>query len=402
MIDLEAVIHKYLSRFPMVKRVVRDVYQFVFQARGAAKSDGLPKLDLVINNAFFGFHDFCPWSHSERYLCFHKHADNSRRKIGRDTDEVTIHIYDYETGKTVNVGASSSFNWQMGARLQWLGQENKVIWNSVDAHHLVSNIFNIEDSRRSVLPRPVYAISNSGLLGGSCSFSAIEKYMPGYGYTGNFLEEINASVVEIFELRTNVVCHSISKQDVGFPLSNIGFFSHLQFSICDKLIGFFYRRPSTLNEFATDLVVYDLHSKKVLCQVSDASVITHFCWLENSEILFFGERNGLRCYYILSCFSGEISTFSPFSKFPDGHPQYSNGRIITDTYPDKRRMKGLYYLDIVVGIPSKLGEFFSPTKYKDYSRVDLHPRFSRDGSRFAVDHISKGSPSIGVGKVHET
>jgi Tol biopolymer transport system component len=84
----------------------------------------------------------------------------------------------------------------------------------------------------------------------------------------------------------------------------------------------------------------------------------------------------------------------------DGHCSYSPDAerrwILNDTYPDAEQKRGVYLYDTQSGRRTDLGRFYSPPELKDDYRVDLHPRWSRDGGAVCFDSAHKGSRQLYV------
>lgn len=85
----------------------------------------------------------------------------------------------------------------------------------------------------------------------------------------------------------------------------------------------------------------------------------------------------------------------------DGHCSYSpDGRyIITDTYPNRKRIASVYLCTENGGENGKLkriARVFSPFRYDNDCRCDLHPRWSRDGRMVAIDSIHEGRRGLYV------
>ena len=74
----------------------------------------------------------------------------------------------------------------------------------------------------------------------------------------------------------------------------------------------------------------------------------------------------------------------------DGHPSYSpDGKLVlTDTYPDRRRMASIKILNDDFNIV--IAKVFAPFKYDNDTRCDLHPRWSRDGKKVYFDSVHGG------------
>jgi hypothetical protein len=87
----------------------------------------------------------------------------------------------------------------------------------------------------------------------------------------------------------------------------------------------------------------------------------------------------------------------------DGHCSFSPNRrwILTDTYPDKNRLSTLKVFNCEDGHELILGRFYSHPSYSGEIRCDLHPRWSRTGSKICFDSVHEGSRQMYVMDVRQ-
>jgi len=80
----------------------------------------------------------------------------------------------------------------------------------------------------------------------------------------------------------------------------------------------------------------------------------------------------------------------------DDHPSYSpDGRwIITDTYPDRERLRTLILFDVLNSKRINLGRFNAPFRFDALTRSDLHLRWSPDGKKVCFDSVHEGRRRI--------
>ena len=78
----------------------------------------------------------------------------------------------------------------------------------------------------------------------------------------------------------------------------------------------------------------------------------------------------------------------------DGHPSVFKNQMIYDTYPDRSGMKHLYLFDFEKKKQIELGSFYEPLKFYQESRCDLHPRFSKDGTRVFFYSVHTGKRKL--------
>jgi hypothetical protein len=84
----------------------------------------------------------------------------------------------------------------------------------------------------------------------------------------------------------------------------------------------------------------------------------------------------------------------------DGHNSYSPDAarrwVVNDTYPDAEHRRTLYVYDTQMDTRRDLGRFYSPPELAQDYRVDLHPRWSRDGRQVCFDSAHEGSRQVYV------
>lgn len=82
----------------------------------------------------------------------------------------------------------------------------------------------------------------------------------------------------------------------------------------------------------------------------------------------------------------------------DGHCSFSPDRrwMLTDTYPDGESKRTLMLYEMATGRRVDINKFYSPPELKGELRCDLHPRWSRDGSKVSIDSAHTGERQIYV------
>lgn len=128
--------------------------------------------------------------------------------------------------------------------------------------------------------------------------------------------------------------------------------------------------------------------------LSDDDFVSHCCWKNNYEILsYLNKHDGGKGYYLMKDKTKEYKRL--WSELAmDGHPTYSydGKRVVTDTYPDRKRIQSIYVMkgDKV----KRVARVFSPFKYGGNCRCDLHPRWKPDGSQICFDASFRGKRCI--------
>ncbi|WP_419237885.1 hypothetical protein ACN08L_11425 [Photobacterium leiognathi subsp. mandapamensis] len=144
------------------------------------------------------------------------------------------------------------------------------------------------------------------------------------------------------------------------------------------------------------LGVYDLNNDK-LNFIKTGRIVSHCCWINNNEIIAYLESSDkTKGYFIISVANLKLDILSQLTKVSstDGHPSFSNGLILTDSYPNRKRLKSLFLYDCSDGNNEIIGTFYESIKYFGETRCDLHPRLLCDGyGRVAcyIDSVHSGN-----------
>ena len=89
---------------------------------------------------FVGFHDINPWDITEKFIGLHQ-AENDTVKYRSDSDFIKVAIWDLEQNDIRIIDEINTWNWQQGARVQWLPNSSSLIYNSRRNGSLISKIF---------------------------------------------------------------------------------------------------------------------------------------------------------------------------------------------------------------------------------------------------------------------
>jgi dipeptidyl aminopeptidase/acylaminoacyl peptidase len=131
----------------------------------------------------------------------------------------------------------------------------------------------------------------------------------------------------------------------------------------------------------------------------DHELVSHFTWRDRETILVWARHpsRGDR-YYLVEEKTGRVKVLGEDVLTQDGHMSYSPDRkwILTDTYPDRRRMRLLILYRVADGRRFDIGRFFSPQALRGPARCDLHPRWSCDGMQVCIDSAHEKTRQVYV------
>ncbi|HEP1393269.1 TPA: hypothetical protein QIT63_004650, partial [Escherichia coli] len=139
---------------------------------------------------------------------------------------------------------------------------------------------------------------------------------------------------------------------------------------------------------------------KTMKIIFDNRMVSHYQWRNDKQFVAWArsEQFGDK-YHLVDIENNEIKILphdSNINNFGDGHPSFNNegSMIITDTYPGRDRMRSLLLFDMSTSKLTKIGDFLSPWAFNGVGRCDLHPRWSPDGKKVAIDSAHSGQRQL--------
>jgi hypothetical protein len=412
MSKFKSLIKAKLSNYPSLVKISnsyrrRIVYTFaVLSGRKSCSKNMITGQCITCRSPwehFFGYYDKSPWCRSGRYILALEVKCASRSP--KSNEEAAIGLIDTRDNyKFTVIGRTRTWNLQQGCMLQWLGPdfETRVIYNNIINGRYAAVVYNIKTAETAVLEKPIYTISRDGRRALSLNFSRLHRLRPGYGYL-NLKDETavektpSGEGIWIMDIENNHADLLLSLKDIArikpdhSMASGHHWFNHLEFNPEGNRFSFIHRW-NVGNKRYSRLFTSDLDGKNIYC-LADDKLVSHCCW-KNSRQLLSWARVGCEGdhYYLFTDLSKKHTIVGGANLDEDGHPSYSpDGRyILTDTYPDKSRMRRLIIYDTSTDRKYELGRYFAPFKYDFEYRCDLHPRWSRDGKMICFDSAHEG------------
>lgn len=412
-VEIEAAGKKALEQFPAVKHAAKRIYQVVSVATNRDKVKAEGDITRVSPDDgyeyFYGYYDKSPWDATDRYmLCVR--VQQAYKSVA-PKEPGTVCLIDTKDGnKIIEIGATHSWNVQQSCMAQWMGPDfkSRIIYNDFRAGKYCSVLYNAEKMQEEkVLPLPVYDVSRDGTFALSLDFSRLHRMRPGYGYSN------------ISDRTKGVLCPDeccIWKMDIPsgtvtelFKYTDFAAFepdetmngaehkvNHLMISPNGKRFMVLHRwfdkgrkhtRLVTVNVDGTDM--YNL---------SDDVFVSHCYWKNDEEILsFLRKKETGDHYHLMKDKTQEYRMYWPRLR-TDGHCSYSpdGSLIITDSYPNRKRMAFVYVCAEYQEQPVRIVKVFSPFKYDNDCRCDLHPRWNREGNKVCIDSVHEGKRGLYV------
>jgi len=380
---------------------------YLFHLKPKIKSSfPFQKLETEYKHTFFGYYDKSPFNKDDtKLLAIATNYDKKKNK----SREAVVGYFDLNTSKFKEIGKTSTWSWQLGARLQWLpGEcEELICYNSEVQGGLGAVIQNI--STKEIIRKiniPIFDIDEKGNYALGLNFSRLYRMRQGYGY-GNFSDPTKNEMapendgISLINLKngkhkllisTKFISEFRSKKSM---LNATHYLNHISFSPCGNRFYFVhiwnkmgkrFSRGFTCGIDALDLNLIDKKEN-----------LSHYNWKTSEEILIHtsSKPNGVKfnLYKDIENTKHQIGR-SILNK--SGHPSFSPDKtlIISDTYPSLYRLQNLILCTSQGVLINNSTKLYSPTKFSDSEKCDLHPRWSSSGTKICVDSSYLGSRKV--------
>ena len=420
---LERNIGKILDKYPYTRQIAKFLYQRFSYAVYHKKNfthELHPGISIrsVINNtklqAFFGYYDKSPWSYDSKYYLLHIFDRNQKNKV-------KIGVYNCEDDDLNIIDDTSAFNFQQGAMLRWLNQNSyHIIYNAVDDGNLVAKIKDaVSGKTLKTISVPIQTVNLDGTEALTLNYKRLDKIRPEYGYSvdvKNFSHDMPYAEDGIWQIDLNT-------EQSGLIISLDGLMdlnhdktmdksqhkiNHIMYSPSGKRFVFMHRWIGPCGKFSR-MYTANTDGSDIYCLAHDR-MVSHYFWIDDNYIVAFARREPTGDRYFLfkdKTYEYEIIGDGVLDIYGDGHPSVSPDKkwLVTDTYPDKGRVRELILFNLLTKTKIVIGRFFAPWEYDGFYRCDLHPRWSPDGKLVSIDSAHEGtrrSYFIDVSKIVST
>lgn len=412
-VEIEAAGKRMLEQFPWVKRAAKRVYQGLSVIASQEKFRAEGELVKVSPNDdyefFYGYYDKSPWDATDRYMICLRVRQTHQSVAPKEAGTVCL-IDTMNHDSVIEIGTTHSWNVQQGCMAQWMGPDfkSRIIYNDFRDGRYCSVIYHVPKmAEEKVLPLPVYDVSRDGTCALSLDFSRLHRMRPGYGYSN------------LPDRTKGVLCPEeccIWKMDIPsgkvtelLKYTDFAAFepdetmkdaehkvNHLMISPNGKRFMALHRwfqkgrkhtRLVTVNTDGTEM--YNL---------SDDVFVSHCFWKNDREILSFLRKKEMGDhYYLMTDKTQDYRLYWPELN-TDGHCSYSpDGKfVVTDTYPNRKRIASVYLCTEEDNHSRRIARVFSPFRYDNECRCDLHPRWNRAGDKICIDSVHEGKRGLYV------
>lgn len=402
----ERLVARLLSSTPMLKKWIKKSYirinSIIYHKNYKSQIliDSIPVINLIApinpdNETFFGYYDKSPENDDGMII----YNESQRLTCKEPSPIIPMYISAVKREDIINISSTLCYNWQQGCRAQWINS-NKICYNYFDGEGykcVVHDIKNKDNNR--VYKYPVQdSFGESYFL--SINYCRVMRLRPDYGYRN--LPELNDEELKCVD-NDGVIKIDYDSGDSQLVVSFSELIkispketfedafhkvNHVMISPDGKKFIFIHRWYEKGRRHDR-LLLSDFGSLKIL---SDDDMVSHMCWINDSELFGYLRHDGIDGFYFIDI---DDMRFTPCDalnvlKNGDGHPSCHGEWIVVDTYPDKSRMQHLYLYNRQTSEVHHLLEVYQSVKFYSESRCDLHPRFSSDGSRIYFDTVFTG------------
>ena len=411
----EKLVYDLVRDNPRLKKRIRNLYQDIFDFLPSQKKQSSYEI-ISRDGFFFGFHDHTPFSYDNTKLLANRPKFDL--KIPSTSDELDIGYFDGEDFKDFHkVGSTSTWTWHLGCKLQWKGNSNNIIFNDHIDGNNISRQINLDSGNEKIYPGSIGSVSPDGSYGVGYSFARVQDCMPGYGYIHavdeDDLEDLtpyNSGIYKI-DFNSGNKKHLISIGELAEikPTKSMKnakhFFTHTQVSPDSSRFMFLHRwiNPyGNIDRRFSRLVVCDLNGN-IQDIFRTSEMVSHITWQDSNHVVAYCRLPEFDNQYGLFKVGDEESTqVLGIGQFGgDGHPSFDSTKrwMVTDTYPNRRRVQDLILYDINKKKKFTIAKLPMPKKYQSPSSklhwtCDLHPRWDRNSQFLCFDSTFNGKRSL--------
>jgi hypothetical protein len=291
------------------------------------------------------------------------------------------------------IAFSHAWNWQQGAFLRWYS-DDLICFNDFDGDK-GTYCFKIIDKLGSVVRQvdyPLGAVDSSGNVGVSYSFERLGILRKDYGYFAKDLSNEKEILTDPIAFRLVDLQSGDSFQSIFFDELRKLFgihpendkVNHFEFSPDGKKVAYLYRYWVDQVKI-TKMMVFDLEKKSHIV-IGDERFYSHFCWMDNEQILVFGQLERENKFFIIDCRTSRKFVPDFFVPPHDSHPSKKTGRLVVfDSYPSFFRKSNVLVVNREKGTSMSIGKSVHHPMFRGVNRVDHHPRLSEDEQRVYID-----------------
>lgn len=341
----------------------------------------------TVGTTFFGYYD--KPAMLNQHIIYHKLLKNDLNLH----QEIDIYLDGNKISSTL------AWNFQQGSMLSFL-DDNHIIHNVFKDNQYKAKIININTLKARYIDFPIYSLSKDSSFALSLNFKRLAKLRKDYGYFNiDFfkLEDDDQDGLYYVDLINNqhylyLSLEDIKKIDFNETMLDAKHkINHIEIAKDNQNAIFLHRWFKDGIKY-TRLMLVNIKSKQ-LKVLAGNTMVSHICFVNNHLLFGYLNASDGDGYYFID-FNGTLKKLNHPLLIDDGHPTcYQERYIVVDTYPNSDVYSKLYLIDTKINEVIELAKFFSPYKYQNFKRCDLHPRFNLDGS-ITFDSVFSGKRQL--------
>lgn len=354
-------------------------------------------------HCYFGYYDKSPINETCEYATFLRIKKGSMPK-----DMAEVCIMHLKSKEVKVVGHTTTWNWQQGCMMQWI-DKYVISYNSYDekTKTYITNWVDVKGGKNiRQFARAAYSYNNDHTRFVSLNFYRLDLYAKGYGYPYQ-VDDMNEDLDGIWEydipqgkIQLILSLREIEEYNPKDYFNCQHYINHVAYTPEGNDIIFIHRWQVKGGEFISRLLSYNLITGQIQTLLDNRHV-SHYCWKDNHTLLIFATDTQSRTGYMEVDLETKETKMYEGLPTEDGHPSFSNDLhwILTDTYPSWKRYQYLFLFDIKNKELKVLDKLWSPFKYFNEERCDLHPRWSYDNQYVCIDNTQSGYRSMRLYKI---
>ena len=364
------------------------------------------------DHLFASYYAINAWSADGRYAAVLE--TDVKGRLATEQDAAVLGVADALDGnRFVPLAETRCWNFQEGTMAHWVGPR-QILFNDLVDGRFVSVILDMDANTRRVAGPAVSAVSPDGQWALGINYARLRLTRPDYGYGGNGQDARVGTVwpeddgLWLFNLADNspprLIVPIASVRDrmpgVADPKA-LAYFCHTVFSRDGSKIFWLARtvenlaEQATVRQWKTTAFVCDRDGGNVTRCFPDGWGGSHFNWLDGDRLMVTAlYKNKTYSHLLFTPGRDDYTRLGGGILDFDGHGAFSNNGqwMATDTYPaplGERKLMALRMSDQAV---FPLGTYHIPEIYYDeYSRCDLHPRWSPDNTMLGINSVHEGT-----------
>ena len=392
---------------------------------------------------YFGFHDVSPWSSDDQTMVLLR-VPKDLKATPQATDTAEVCLWKPSDTDPRAIGTTHAFNWQQGARAQWVAGATgpRVMVNDLEDGRPVTRFYDAESASWSKGISAVYSVHPSGVFGVALDWYRLAKWWRDYSYDlpadgrqacgePGDLRRVDLATGEETVLVSIAEARKLCGQ--GANADGSDFLSHATFSPKGSRFCFMYRRFTEDNALFSYFLVCNSDGTGI--RVLAKEKCSHFDWIDEDRVVIWtrklpGQAAALRAGGLTKRFPFrqmiqlvrklnpslkqslfaemyyEVDYRQPSVMKPvgqgaleqDGHPMFTPDRrwMVTDTYAFEGSQP-LILFRMADGKRFDVVKFPVHPDFRDPARkCDLHPRLDPTGRRVALDSAHSGERQLYV------